>query len=82
MFVCANAGDESTAGGGAERRPALKKRSWRAGGRQKLESFPLAPWASRRRPELLELWDRFNRMIAELTQAVEQEAEKCPDAKR
>ena len=59
-----------------------KKRLWRQGGRQKLESFPLAPWASRRRRELLELLDRLNPAIAELNQAVEQEAEKCPQAKR
>jgi transposase len=59
-----------------------KKRLWRGGGRQKLEAFPLAPWASRRRRELLELLDRLNPAIAELNQAVEQEAEKCPQAKR
>jgi transposase len=34
-----------------------KKRLWRAGGRQQLESFPLGPWASRRRSDLLELLD-------------------------
>ena len=59
-----------------------KKRLFREGGRQKLESFPLARWASRRRDELLELMDRLNPKIAELTQAVEQEAEKCPEAQR
>jgi len=55
---------------------------WREGGRQKLEAFQLAPWASRRRRELLELLDRLNPTIAELSQAVEQEAEKYPEAKR
>jgi transposase len=59
-----------------------KKRLWREGGRQQLESFKLAPWASRRRRELLELLDRLNPTIAELNQAVEQAAEKCPQAKR
>src|SRR5262250_70841 len=59
-----------------------KKRLWRAGGRQQLESFALAPWASRRRRDLLELLDRLNPRIAELSQAIEQEAEKCPEAKR
>jgi transposase len=59
-----------------------KKRLWRGGGRQQLESFRLAPWASRRRHELLELLDRLNPTIAELSQAVEQEAEKCPEARR
>src|SRR6201984_21976 len=37
-----------------------KKRLWRAGGRQQLESFQLAPWASRRRRDLLGLMDRLN----------------------
>jgi transposase len=40
------------------------------------------PWASRRRQDLLELLDRLNPTIAELTEAVEQEAEKCPEAQR
>jgi transposase len=59
-----------------------KKRLWRAGGRQQLESFRLAPWASRRRHDLLDLLDRLNPTIAELSQAIEQEAEKCPAARR
>ena len=50
-----------------------KKRLWRAHGREQLESFRLAPWASRRRRDLLELLDRLNPMIVELTQAIEQE---------
>jgi transposase len=59
-----------------------KKKLWRERGRQQLESFRLAPWASRRRRDLLELMDRLNPTIAELTQAVEYEAEKCPQAQR
>jgi transposase len=59
-----------------------KKRLWREHGRQQLESFRLAPWASRRRQDLLALLDRLNPMIAELTQAIEQEAEKNPAAQR
>ena len=59
-----------------------KKRLWRAGGRQQLECFRLAPWASRRRHDLLQLLDRMSPTIAELTQAIEQEAEKCPAALR
>ena len=59
-----------------------KKKLWREHGRQQLESFRLAPWASRRRRDLLELMDRLNPTIAELTQAVEHEAEKCPQAQR
>ena len=59
-----------------------KKRLWREHGRQQLESFRLAPWASRRRRDLLELLDRLNPTIAELSQAMEQEAEKHPEAQR
>jgi transposase len=58
-----------------------KKRLWRTE-RQRLESFRLAPWASRRRGDLLELLDRLSPTIAELSQAVEQELEKCPEAQR
>jgi transposase len=59
-----------------------KKRLWREAGRKQLESFRLAPWASRRRRDLLELLDRLNPTIAELSTAIEQEAEKCPEAQR
>jgi len=59
-----------------------KKRLWRERGRQQLESFQLAPWASRRRRDLLELLDRLNPTIAELSQAIEQEVEKYPAAQR
>jgi transposase len=59
-----------------------KKRLWREAGREQLESFALAPWASRRRRDLLELLDRLTPTIAELTQAIEQEVEKCPEARR
>jgi transposase len=48
-----------------------KKRLWR-----------LAPWASRRREDLLKLLDGLNPTIAELTQAIQQEVEKCPAAQR
>jgi transposase len=59
-----------------------KKRLWREGGRRQLESYPLAPWASRRRQDLLELLDRLTPTIAELTQAIEREVEKSPEARR
>src|SRR5580658_5945216 len=59
-----------------------KKRLWRDAGREQLESFALAPWASRRRRDLLELLDRLTPTIAELTQAIEGEVEKCPEARR
>jgi transposase len=59
-----------------------KKRLWREKGREPLESFRLAPWASRRRHDLLELLDRLNPTIGALSQAIEQEVEKCPEAQR
>ena len=59
-----------------------KKRLWREKGREQLESFRLAPWASRRRHDLLELLDRLNPTIDALSQAIEQEVEKCPEAQR
>jgi transposase len=58
-----------------------KKRLWREHGRGQLESIRLAPWASRRRQDLLELLDRLNPTITELSQAIEQEAEKFPEAR-
>jgi transposase len=59
-----------------------RKKLWREGGRKQLEAFRLAPWASWRRHDLLELLDRLNPTIAELSQAIEQEVEKCPEARR
>jgi len=59
-----------------------KKRLWREAGREQLEAFPLAPWASRRRRDLLALLDRLSPTIAELIQTIEQQAEKCPEAQR
>ena len=59
-----------------------KKRLWGQTGRAQLESFVLAPWASRRRKELLELLDRLNPSIRELNAAVEQEATRRPEVRR
>ena len=59
-----------------------KKKLWREKGREQLESFRLASWASRRRHDLLELLDRLNPTIATLSQAIEQEVEKCPEGQR
>src|SRR5438309_6341379 len=59
-----------------------RKKLFREAGRKQLEGFRLARWASRRRHDLLELLDRLNPTIAELTQAIEQEVEKCPAAQR
>jgi len=44
-----------------------KKWLWREAGREQLEAFRLAPWASRRRRDLLELLDRLSPTITELT---------------
>ena len=44
--------------------------------------YHLLPWASRRRSDLLQLLDRLSPTIAELTQAIQQEAEKRPEAQR
>jgi transposase len=59
-----------------------KKKLWREAGREQLEAFKLAPWASQRRRDLLELLDRLNPTIAELSQAIEKEVQKCPAAQR
>jgi transposase len=47
-----------------------------------LEKLSLAPWASRRRKELLELLDRLDPSIEELTVTVEREARKRSDVLR
>jgi len=59
-----------------------KKKLWREAGREKLESFQLAPWASQRRRDLLELLDQLNPTIAKLTQAIEEEVKRYPAAQR
>jgi len=59
-----------------------KRRLWSAHGREQLESLPLLPWTGRRRQELLELLDRFDPSIAQLSQAIEKEAEQLPEVQR
>src|SRR3989475_4057261 len=59
-----------------------KKKLFSEQGRAQLEKLALAPWASRRRQELLELLDRMNPTIEELTAAVEREARKRPAVQR
>jgi len=59
-----------------------KKKLWSEQGRAEFEELPLGFWATRRRQELLGLLDRMNPNIEELTTAVEQEAQKRPDALR
>ncbi len=55
-----------------------KKALWRPAGRSELESLVLAPWASRRRQDLLDLLDQLTPKIQELTRALEEEVEKRP----
>jgi transposase len=55
---------------------------WSAEGRAVLEKFPLAPWASRRRQDVLELLDRLTPTIDELTAAVEQQARKYSEVQQ
>jgi transposase len=59
-----------------------KKKLFSEQGRALLEKLSLAPWASRRRQELLELLDSMNPTIEELTAAVEREARKRPEVLR
>jgi transposase len=59
-----------------------KKKLWNKVGRAQLESFLLAPWATRRRQDLLELMDRLNPSIEQLSVAIVQEAEKRPEVRR
>ena len=59
-----------------------KKKLWSNQGRAVLEKLALAPWATRRRQELLELLDRIDPIIVELTAAAQQEARKRPEVLR
>jgi transposase len=59
-----------------------KKALWRPTGRSQLESLGLAPWASRRRQDLLDLLDQLTPKIHELTRALEEMVEKRTVARR
>ncbi len=59
-----------------------KRGLWTRQGRAQLESLRLPPWTSRRRQELLELLDRLDPNIDELTEAIEQEAQQRPEVER
>src|SRR5207244_1329803 len=50
--------------------------------RSDVESFLLAPWATRRRQDQLELLDRLKPIIADLNTAVQEEAERRPEVRR
>jgi transposase len=73
---------EPAASGSAQRGLALQEAVVAGGGTGTTGVVPLAPWASQRRRDLLELRDRLNPTIAELSQAIEQALEKCPEAQR
>ena len=55
-----------------------KKVLWRPAGRAELEGLSLAPWASRRRQDLLDLLDRLTPKIQELNGKLEQIVERRP----
>jgi len=57
-----------------------KKKLFTKKGRVELVSLGLAPWASRRREELLKLLDQLEPPIAELDRAVLEEAKRHADA--
>ena len=57
-----------------------KKKLFTKKGRAELQGLGLAPWASRRREELLQLLDQLNPPIAELDRAVLEEAQRREDA--
>src|SRR5438067_12349139 len=59
-----------------------KKGLWSKLGRVQLESLSLAPGSARRRQDLLELLDRLNPKIDELSTAIQQAAEQRPEVQR
>ena len=59
-----------------------KKALWRPAGRHELQSLTLAPWASLRRQDLLDLLDQLTPKIQELTLALETEVGKRPVTRR
>ena len=62
---------------GIQRRAGLRS----VQGRKRLEQIPLGPWGARRRNDLLTLLDQMNERVNEFTAAVQQEAEKRPEAR-
>jgi len=55
---------------GVQRKQGL----WSKAGRARLEALSLAPWAKRRREDLLQLLDQLTLNIDDLTKALEREA--------
>jgi transposase len=59
-----------------------KKALWRPAGRKELESIVLAPWATRRRQDLLDLLDQLTPTIQDVPRALEEDVEKRPVTRR
>src|ERR1700730_6443813 len=55
-----------------------KRRCGGPASRSELESLVLAPWAGRRRQDLLDILDQLTPRIHELTRPLEEEVEKRP----
>jgi len=59
-----------------------KRKLWTTAGRAQLQALPLLPWATRRRAELLRLLDQLEVPIADLDEAVQQQAQGRAEARR
>jgi transposase len=59
-----------------------QKGLWSKRGRAQLEALVLAPWSTRRRLDLLELLDRLNPRIEELSAAIQLATEERPEVQR
>jgi transposase len=59
-----------------------KRRLWSQAGQQLLRELPLAPWAARRREDLLGLLSSLDQQIAPLDAAVAEAASQDPKARR
>ena len=58
-----------------------KRRLWSESGQEALRALPLAPWAARRREDLLQLLQSLDEQIAPLDQAVQEAAEQNAQAR-
>jgi transposase len=62
---------------GIQRRGGLRSEQ----GRKRLEQLPPAPWAAKRRQDLLGLLDQLKESVEELSAAIQQEAGKRPEVR-
>lgn len=58
-----------------------KRKLWNREGQAMLKGLPLESWTKRRRDDLLVLLEEMDGHIQQLSQAAEEEAEKCPEAR-